>query len=74
MNQVMIEHRLYPTPETIVIHAKSGVNLVSHQENTSTIKNKKGRQMTATLSHCLMPTERLKIMPLKKKIKEMAKI
>ncbi|TXL15570.1 hypothetical protein BMR04_11470 [Methylococcaceae bacterium HT3] len=73
-NQVMAEQMLYPTPEIIVNQANSGVILVSHQENTSMIRNQKGRQIIEILTHVLPPTDRLKIKPLNKKINEMAKI
>ena len=58
----------------MVNQANSGVILVNHQENTSIIRNANGKQIMAIFSHGLMPTDRLKIRSLNRKINEMAKI
>ena len=58
----------------MVAQAKPGCILVNHQEKTSTAKKKKGAVIKNIFNAGFIRMVKLKMMPLKKKMNEMAKI
>ena len=58
-------------PPMMVNQAKPGESLVSHQDNISIIKKPNGKAMARIFHIFGMPTAKLKIKPIKKKIKLM---